>query len=210
MGGGGGDDGYQQRQAAIEAKKQAARDALNAQFGTAQERDPVYQTVRDNTFDAGKTRLDEQRDEAARKLKFELFARGLNSGSEDVNQNALLGRTYSNGLLDLGAKADAAKADFRGDDENARLGLLQSIDSGVDQGSAISSAINSMKTNSDKAAAQASGTTLGDVFANTGLLYNKSQTALGKQAGTEWWNTQGAPSGKKASNVNGMISATGG
>ena len=192
-GGGGGDDGYQARQQQLEEKKQAARDALNLQFGVGNpaakaSRDSLYQSVRDNAYNAGKRRLDEGRDEAGRNLKFELFAKGLNGGSEDINQNAKLGRTYSGGLIDLGGRADAAKADFQGQDESARLGLLQSIDAGVDQGSALSSAINQQQNNANKAAAEATGTTLGDLFSTGGEFYNQSQYRKGKQAGTEWWN----------------------
>lgn len=200
-GGGGGDGGAQARQQATEDKKQAAREALNRQFGVfaddandaeaaaaKQARDSLYQTVRDDTYNAGKRGLDESRDQAARKTKFELFARGLAGGSEDINQNALLGRTYSQGLIDLGSKADQAKAQFRGDDEQARLALLQSIDAGMDQGSATSSAMNQMKINSDRAAASAQGTSLGDLFANAGLIYGQSQAAKGKADGTAWWN----------------------
>lgn len=173
--------------------------------GNKNSRDTLYQTVRDNTYNAGKRGLDEARDTAGRKLKFELFAKGLNGGSEDINQNALLGRTYSQGLMDLGAKADAAKANFRGNDETTRLGLLQSIDAGMDQGSALSSAIQQMQVNGDKAAAEAQGTNLGDLFSNAGLIYDKSQAAQGKQAGTEWWNNYGPSSNRGSKAANGMI-----
>lgn len=286
MGGGDGDGGAQERQAATEASKQAARDALNLQFGigsdvaapersafirrttpsvgqpggdpTYQEwggtaeggaysgsnpsgylfgpataapvdefdqsgyesavakqnsakaagagRNALYQTVRDNAYNSGKRGLDESRDEAARKTKFELFARGLNGGSEDVNQNAMLGRTYNQGLIDLGAKADLAKSQFRGNDEQTRLGLLQSIDAGMDQGSAASSAMEQMRVNADRASAEAQGTSLGDLFANTGLIYNKGQAAQGKAAGTEWWNNYNPAGSRTSKAANGMIS----
>jgi hypothetical protein len=267
--GGGEDTGYEEKQAKIEAEKQRARDALNAQFGaptamaapsrdaftkqggqrfasnggggdgadgfyvddpgtfdeagfnaarsqydtaktTGGTRDALYQTVRDNAFNSGKMKLDEQKAEAARKLKFELFARGQNGGSEDINQNALLGRTYSTGLIDLGAKADAAKADFRGNDESSRLGLLQSIDSGTDQGSAISSALSQMQVNADKAASEATGTTLGDLFANVGLISNQGQARAGKAAGQQdWWNTYNPTGGKATKAANGSITTLG-
>lgn len=255
--GGGGDDGAQQRQEQIEAKKAAARNALNLQFGVLSEpsrqsftkttevadpnsewngtttqtvydqaaydaamadyeaakargteRDTLYQTVRDNTYTAGKRGLDETRDKAARKTKFELFARGLNGGSEDINQNALLGRTYSQGLMDLGAKADLAKSQFKGDDEQTRLTLLQSVDAGMDAGSASSSAMNQMRVNADRAAATAQGTSLGDLFAGSGLIYNQSQAAKGKQDGTAWWNNY-APSRSSGMGArNGTITPT--
>lgn len=234
MGGGGGDD-YGAQQAAMEAKKQQARDSLNAVFGIAPTggaggaaampavtsphggqwvsdgagysmqpypeptptpapdpsapvpdtvaqnkagRDALYQTVRDNAFGAGKRRFDENKDKASRDLSFTLFAQGLNGGSADVDENALLNRTYTQGLLDVGSKADAARTDMMGNDENTRLGLLQSVDNGMDQGSALSSALNQLKVNSDRAASSAQGTDVGDLFANAGLLYSKSNAAI--------------------------------
>lgn len=216
VGGGGGDGGAQARQDATEARKKAAREALNLQFGIGEtpeastaraEREKLYQSVRDNSYTAGKRTLDEARDEAARNTRFELFARGLNGGSEDINQNALLGRTYSKGLLDLGAKSDTAKTQFAGDDEQARLSLLQSIDAGMDQGSATSSAMNQMKINSDRAAAEASGTSLGDLFANSGLIYNQSQAAKGKADGTAWWNNYNQTGAGGVKSKNGTITS---
>lgn len=182
----------------------AYRDALGgyeAAKAASGERDALYQQVRDNAYTAGKRGLDESRDTAARKTKFELFARGLNGGSEDINQNALLGRTYSQGLMDLGAKADLAKSQFKGDDESTRLGLLQSIDAGMDAGSAASSAMEQMRVNADRAAATAQGTSLGDLFAGSGLIYNQSQAAKGKQDGSAWWNNYN-PSSKRVSGSN--------
>lgn len=192
---------------------QGAYDAEMADFNAAKatsgDRDKLYQTVRDDAYAAGKRGLDETRDQAARKTKFELFARGLNGGSEDINQNALLGRTYSQGLMDLGSKADAAKTQFKTDDEQTRLSLLQSIDAGMDQGSASSSAMSQMKNSAERAAATAQGTSLGDLFANSRLIYNQSQAAKGKADGTAWWNTYG-PSRSRlgGSNPNGDITGT--
>jgi hypothetical protein len=154
-----------------------------------QERNQLYREVRNNAFAAGERELNEDRDDASRKLKFELFARGLNGGSEDVNQNATLGRTYTEGVMDLGAKADAAKADFRGTDESTRLNLLQSIDAGMDMGSALSAATSGMQVASEKATADAQGTSLGNLFDNAGLMYQYGQYSQGKQAGQQaGWN----------------------
>lgn len=165
---------------------QAAWDKLQADTkANADARGQLYGTVRTNAFDAGKRKLDEQRTTAGRDLKFELFAKGLNGGSVDVDQNAQLGRTYSDGLLDLGAKADTVANDMRTADESTRMGLLSSVNAGMDQGSAMSSALNQLKTNSDKAAADATGTAVGDLFAGGGAIYNQSvqrrQRAQGQQ-----------------------------
>lgn len=269
--GGGGNDDYRQQQAEVEAKKQAARDALNLQFGVAPTggsaptreqfttwrgtpgyvgsseaegsapaagaeyfdqagydkaltdwngreataagnktaRDALYTKVRDDAFTAGKRGLDEQHERAGRDLKFELFAKGFNGGSVDVDQNALLGRTYDQGLLDLGAKADAARADMRGNDESTRLGLLQSIDAGMDQGSALSSALSQMSVNSDRAAASAAGTSLGDLFDDGSALYVNSQRRKGKTDATQYlaslFSTQAPAAGAGA---NGVVTST--
>ncbi len=219
MGGGGGDD-YEKQAARQEAKKQRARDALNLSFGVAPEpseeaeknkaaREALYTSIRDNAFTAGKRGLDENQERVARENRFALFAQGLNGGSVDIDENALLKRTYDRGVLDLGAKADAAKADIMGSDEQTRLGLLQSIDAGMDQGSALSSALSQMKVNSDRAAAAAQGTTLGDLFADAGLLYTKTQAARGRQAANDWWNTNYSRP-RSSSGAGGIISATGG
>lgn len=171
-----------------QAGYQSAIDEYNKEVSDAAAnkaaRDALYDQVRQNSFEAGKTGLDENKTTAARNTKFSLFAQGLNGGSEDINQNALLDRTYNKGLLDLGAKADATRTDMRSADEKTRLGLLQSIDSGVDQSSAISSAINQLQINADKAASEAQGNTLGDLFADSGLLYSRSKAAQGRQAAT--------------------------
>lgn len=166
-----------------QANYQAPESSLASDAATnAAARDKLYGDIRTNAFTAGKRSFDERKTDAARNNKFALFAQGLAGGSEDIDQNALLQRTYDQGLLDLGAKADAAKADFKTNDEQTRLGLLQSIDAGMDQGSAVSSALTQLKNNSDSAAAAAQGTSVGDLFGDAGLLYTKSLAARGKQA----------------------------
>lgn len=172
-------------------------------------RETLYQSIRDNAFTAGRRGLDENQERASRDNRFALFAQGLNGGSVDIDENALLKRTADRGLLDLGAKADATKADIMGNDEQTRLGLLQSIDAGMDQGSALSSALNQMRVNSDRAAAAAQGTSIGDLFADSGLLYTKSKEARGRQAAQDWWQTN-YPRPGMGSGGGGIISATGG
>lgn len=202
-GGGGGGDDYSAKQAEMEKSKAASRAALNVLFGVSPAtasgytpdasmsdtaaknkagRDALYQSIRDNAFNAGKRSLDDRKTSATRENKFALFAQGLNGGSEDIDQNAMLQRTYNQGLIDLGAKADAARADVQSSDEQTRLGLLQSIDSGMDQSSSVSSALAQLRNNADKAAAQAQGQTVGDLFGDAGLLYTQSQAAKGRAA----------------------------
>lgn len=170
--------------------------------------DALYGKVRTDAFDAGRRRIDEQKTAAGRNLKFELFAKGLNAGSVDVDQNALLGRTYTQGLTDLGAKADNTSNQLKAADQAARLQLLQSIDSGMDQGSAVSSALGQMQTNASKAAADATGANIGNLFADVGLLYQQSNAAKGKQAAQQWFGSQYP--GYNARGSGGTLTGTGG
>lgn len=192
------------------AAQQASQDALDQAAKNKAARDALYTQVRTDAFNAGKRGLEEGKADAERQNKFALFAQGLNGGSEDIDQSALLGRTYSRGLLDLGARADSAKADLQSSDEQTRLGLLQSIDAGMDQGSALSSALAQLKNNGDKAAALAAGTDLGDLFGSSGLLYTKSRYAQGQQSATMPWlfGGQGGGFGNKGST--GIVSSVGG
>ncbi len=169
-------------------------------------RESLYGKVREDAFTAGRRGIDEGAADAARRLKFALFDSGLAGGSVDVDENALLQRTLSKGLLDLGGRADAAAADLRGSDEQTRLGLLQAIDAGTDQGSALSSALNQMKVNADKAAATAQGTNLGDLFGNAGLLYDRRLREIGKTAAQRDYGT----ATRGAGSYQGTLSVTGG
>lgn len=196
------DAGYNQAMAERDAKVRERQAALTT---NGQSRDSLYQSVRENAFTAGKRGLDENFQDATRKNKFELFARGLAGGSEDIDQNARLKRTYNTGLMDLGAKADAAKAGFRNADEEARLQLLQSIDNGMDAGSALSSATSRMAVAADQAAADAQGTSVGNLFDTAGLLYTQSQAAKGRQAATDWWNQYSSPGKKPGSGAQGTL-----
>lgn len=216
-GGGGGGGDSRRQQAELEAKKAAGRSALNQAFGigddpTAQAnksaRDELYSTVRQNAFDAGKRRLDESQGDAKRNLKFELFAKGLGGGSVDVDQNALLDRTYNQGIIDLGAKADTVRNTLKSGDESTRLNLLQSIDAGMDQGSALSSAIAQMKNASDTAAAEATGATVGDIFSNAGLLYQDSVRRKNQQAARDEWSRMLSQPRSASSGASGTITST--
>lgn len=176
-------------------------------------REALYGQVRADAYGAGKRSLDESKTTAARENKFALFAQGLNGGSEDIDQNALLQRTYGEGLIDLGGKADAVRSGLATNDEQTRLGLLQSIDAGMDQGSALSSAIAQMKNGADSAAAEATGTDLGDLFSTAGLLYTKSNAARGRQAAANdpyslFYGYGGGGDSRKSSG--GIVTPTGG
>lgn len=188
-------------EAALARAEQARAEAAANQSQLAD----LYSGVRQSAFDVGRRRLDDENTARSRDLRFELLARGLGGGSVDVDQNALLGRIYGEGLADIGAKADSTATALRTSDETTRLGLLQSIDAGMDQGSAMSSALAQMKNNADRASAAAQGVTFGDIFDNVGLLYGRDRRAQGQRRAAEDWNifssrpsrasTSGSPTG---------------
>jgi hypothetical protein len=177
---------------------QAGYDAAMAAFSQSAEQaqrnksalDALYGGIRQKAFDSGKMRLDEDNTAAQRDTRFELLARGLGGGSVDIDQNAALRRIYDQGRLDLGSRADAAATAFRTNDESTRMQLLQGIDSGMDQGTAISSALNQMRNNSDRASAEAQGTTLGNIFGDAGMLYGRDRRARGERRANATWDTQ--------------------
>lgn len=173
-------------------------------------RDALYDQVRTDAYNAGKTNLDDTKTTATRNNKFALFAQGLNGGSQDIDESALLDRTYTKALLDLGAKADSARSGLQSNDETTRLGLLQAVDNGMNTSDALTSALTQMKTGADKAEADAEGTNLGDLFAQSGALYTKSNAARGAQAGLAYLNSQ-YPQGASLSGgkSGGIVTSTG-
>lgn len=201
-------------QAGYDAALKAFNDSKTTVDANKAGREALYSTVRTNAFDGGMRRLNEGKDQANRALKFELFAKGLNGGSADVDQNALLGRTFNQGVLDLGGKADAIKASMRGNDESTRLGLLQSIDAGMDQGSALSSALGQMQVNNDRAMADSTGASVGDIFSGAGLLYSDSQARKGQGSARSqypWlFSATANPGGGAGRGTGGTITRTGG
>jgi hypothetical protein len=155
--------------------------------------DELYSKVRNDAYGGMRRQLDEQKSDAGRNLKFELFARGLRGGSADIDQNARLGRAYTDGRAQLGARADGLVSNLRSNDEQTRLGLLQGIDSGMDQGSALSSALAQMRNNSDRAYSEAQGGIIGDVLGAGGQFYANNQMARGQQRARQWWQGQQSP-----------------
>lgn len=193
---GGGDNGVEY--STVPTFDQAGFDAAQAEYnraaGLGQQaaqaragRDALYRKVRDDFFGAGRRQVDEQKAEADRRLKFDLFERGLNGSTIASDKVGDLGRKYDQGIIDLGAKADAARADLQGSDEQTRLSLLQSLDNGMDAGSATSSAINQMRVASDKAASGAQGANIGDLFGDVGLGVSRVQQRKNAMDAYDQW-----------------------
>lgn len=149
----------------------------------------LYGKIRGDAFNAGLRGLDEQKSDADRRLKFELAARGTRGGSADRDANARLFRAYNQGRMDLGTRADSIATNMRANDEQTRINLLQGIESGIDQGTAVSSALNQMRTNADRAQQEAQGGVFGNMLGSAADIYAGNQRARGQQQGQQWWQT---------------------
>jgi hypothetical protein len=163
-------------------------------------RDAIYQDTRNASYDLNKIKLDDNLAESARQLKFTLARSGLFGGSVDVDQRAKQQKIYDQGALDMTNLADSKVADLRSADEKAKLGLLSNIDAGMDAGSSMSAARDSLSTNAAQANAAARGETLNNLFQNAGLIYDAGNIGQGvanarqkyaSQFGAFFPNTQG-------------------
>lgn len=168
--------GYDRAVAAFNAAQQGSSAEAGANR-TA--RDKLYADTRAAGFDLNKTKLDQDRESSARQLKFALARSGLFGGSADVDQQALEQRAYDRGVLDIGTQADTGVSDLRSQDEQSRLGLISQINAGVDAGSALSSARDQLSINAQRADAAARGQTIGNLFNNIGLLYDRQNQGAG-------------------------------
>ena len=133
-------------------------------------RNQLYDTVSNDAFNFHRQRLDDDRDQAERSLRFQLARQGQFGGSLDVDQNSELSKGYNNGLVDARNMADAARNDASARDDQTRIDLINRINAGMDAGSAIASANSQMQSNINQARDNALSQSLGDAFGNVALL----------------------------------------
>lgn len=160
----------------LDAAKARTRSSIAGMFDG---QDTRYQGIRDSVLGFQKSNLDRDREEAARKLKFSLLRTGNAGGSLQVDEGSKLGRTYDRGLLDATNLADQAAQSARSSDASTKLDLLGRVDSGLDQDAATASAAEQMRLAGDRATSQGLGTTLGNVFADAGLMFQTDAARRG-------------------------------
>lgn len=204
----GGSFDYGQGEAPVigynETTDTAATDAANA-------RQAGYDRLKTSVYDLNKKKLDTDRTDAARALKFALLRSGNSGGGLDIDQNNLLQRKTDQGIIDATNAADSAALSAKTGDEKSRIDLLSRIDAGMDQGSAVQGAANQLQSSTDAALASAKGNLIGNVFDNAGLLY---QTAAGGNGYADGMNAYlrrkgGGVGGVSAPSFSGVINSTG-
>lgn len=182
----------------------AATDAANA-------RQAGYDRLKTSVYDLNKKKLDTDRTDAARALKFALLRSGNSGGGLDIDQNNLLQRKTDQGIIDATNAADAAALSAKTGDEKSRLDLLSRIDAGMDQGSAVQGAANQLQSSTDAALANAKGNLIGNVFDNAGLLYQVGSGNTGYADGMNAYLRRkgGGVGGVSAPSFSGTINSTG-
>ena len=192
-GGGGGDGGAAEREAQRQARIQQATDAVNKLFGIGDDsaktaRDSIYSTLGSDTSNYFNSQLEEDKEDARRQLEFHKARTGLFGSSSGTDLDNKFQQSYDRGLLDIANRSDSASAAMKTSDEQARLGLLGKITSGIDQESAVSSALSQLQTNAENSKNQAMTGRMANVFAdlvaglNTGQ-YNAGAAAAKQQYG---------------------------
>ena len=154
----------------------------------AKAREALYSTVASDTKNFFNAQLEEDKEDARRQLEFHKARTGLFGSSQGIDLGNKFQQNYDRGLLDIANRADSAASGMKSSDEQARLGLLGKITSGIDQGSAVSSALSQLQTNAENSKNQAMTGRMANVFAdlvaglNTGQ-YNAGAAAAKQQYG---------------------------
>lgn len=148
----------------------------------ANSRDRLYEEQRSTVYDLNKAEVDRQAKEFERTNRFGLARTGLLGGSADVDSTAEINRRTNEGLLRAGGIADQTAADLKTSDERTRANLISMAQSGIDTGTAATMALEGLSANAAQAAAQRSGSTVGQLFNDLSQAYLVNQTVAGRNS----------------------------
>ena len=139
------------------------------------ERQRQYDDFYSATRDLGMADLNTQKSLADRQAKFGLARSGMTGGSRAIDLGAQLGREYTDGLLTVDQRAQAARADLMGADQQAKNNLLALAQSGLDVTTAQQNAAAAMRANLQAGEATRLAGGLGEIFGTAGDFYKKSE-----------------------------------
>jgi hypothetical protein len=181
----------------MQARKDRAIASVNALFGVGDAadaatnkaaRDALYAKTGDDVFSLNKNQIDQDREVADRNLGFALARAGQTGSSIDTDQHALVQKNYDKGILDARNLGDTAATQFRNSDASTRANILGQLASGIDEGTALSTAANTLKSNFDTATANERGQLLSNAFNDASLIYNNDQNNQGVQSARALYN----------------------
>ena len=149
----GGDGGASEARAREEERQRKIDEgikAVNALFGTA-DKNNQYASHRQNVYDLNKTAIDKSYEDAQRGLVFNLARNGLSNSSIGADKKSDLLTNYNDNIQKANDMSDSAMNSLKTSDEHTRQNLVNSVQTGLDQTSAVSQALNNMQLNYDKA-----------------------------------------------------------
>lgn len=149
----GGDGGAGEARAREEERQRKIDEgikAVNALFGTA-DKNNQYASHRQNVYDLNKTAIDKSYEDAQRGLVFNLARNGLSNSSIGADKKSDLLTNYNDNIQKANDLSDSAMNSLKTSDEHTRQNLVNSVQTGLDQTSAVSQALNNMQLNYDKA-----------------------------------------------------------
>lgn len=186
----------QAQQEELETRKNEVSAQVNALFTPAR-RNWLYDRVKSDVFNYGKNELDTSLTDARKQTGFNLVRSGLSGGSADIDAQGDLNRRYNQALGDLGVKSQKSYTDAKTADENTRLGLLQSIQAGVDGSSILAAAAGQQSANIDTAKQQNIINNLGSAL-TVASNYRNNQTEELLNPGGDMGLQVGGKTGGKA------------
>lgn len=119
--------------------------------------------------------LDRQKAENDRRLTFALARGGQVGGSVQADQSQRMGEDYLRGIVEASRRGQAAGADLRNADEQARMNLLAATQAGLDATTGMSRATSTLQSNLQASRAAATAGELGNMFGTFGDIYNQSR-----------------------------------
>lgn len=165
--GGGGDGGAAARQAEEDARVSSAINHINNVFGVTSaqpEREKLYSKISKDATNTALNDLNKEKSITERDLNFMLARQGLSGGSRDIDVNKDVLDTYQQGVLKASNIGISTGNDARSADDRTRVNLINSIRSGLDQGSATQQAYEGMRNNASLAQDNANAVNLSGFF----------------------------------------------
>jgi len=180
----------QAAEAARQARIQNAVGQINAVY-SAPQRDKEISDYQSAVQQFLGERLNRDKQQADRDVRFAMARNGLAGGSADVDANRALSEKYQEGVLEATRTAMGRGAQLRSQDQQAQQNLIALAQSGMDATTAAQQASESMRVNLANAKADMGQQTFGDMFSQFADLYKNSQEQKGKREAQKYGMAQG-------------------
>lgn len=182
FGGGGSSGADEARRAEAERQRRIreATQAILAAFGDPA-RDEAITNYRSSVEQVNLDKLQRDREEAARKLKFGLARTGQLGGSTDIFKTGKLSERYNEGVLRASQIAEESAARLRAQDEQAKQSLIAQAQGGMDVALAQQQALRAAQENLSAIRDTAPVASLDNLFADIATAQIAAQQAAGQR-----------------------------